>query len=347
MKIVKHLSIFISALTVITLAFSCSQSRENTNSDKPVDTVVGAYIWDGISDTVPIEAQYFTHLFMAFGQINDTHDGIVLADTTFMRRCAALKESFPHLKVLLSLGGAEMYGFSEMAADSLKRLAFAKDCKRVIDEFGIDGIDIDWEVPGNWHGLLCEDWYNNVKMLRDVRGQIGNDNLLTIASPSNLSGILVDRVLPYIDFINVMTYDMGAAPRHHTAMYRSDKAGCATVDETLRFYLDHGVPKDKIVMGLAFYGRSDNVSYPGWTEYWQLKLRDGDTEHWDEVAMVPYITDSNGNVVLSYENPRSLQIKCDYIKEQGLRGAMYWRYGYDDEQGSLRRTVAKSMLGVE
>ncbi len=345
MKIIKNTSIIVSLIALISLAYSCSKSE--SNSDKETDTVVGAYIWEGLPDTVAIEAQYFTHLFMAFGQINDTHDGIILPDTTFMRRCAALKDSFPNLKVLLSLGGAEMYGFSEMAADSLKRLAFAKDCKRVLDEYGIDGIDLDWEVPGNWHGLLCEDLYNNVKLLRDVREQLGDDNLLTIASPSNLSGILVDRVLPYIDFINVMAYDMGAAPRHHTAMYRSDKAGCATVDETLHFYLDHGVPKDKIVMGLAFYGRSDNMSYPGWTQYGQLQIREGDSLQWDDVALVPYITDSNGYVVLSFEDPHSLEIKCDYIKENGLRGAMYWRYGYDDEQGTLRRTVGKSMLGVE
>lgn len=347
MKILKQIKISVSFLAPLFLTTGCVGNTNDNTQNYDTDTVVGAYIWYGCPDTIKIEAQYFTHLYMSFAQINDQYNGLVLPADAFMRKCAALKESYPDLKVLLSIGGANAYGFSEMAADSLKRLSFAKDCKRVVEEYGIDGIDVDWEVPGNWNELLCEDWYNNVKMLRDIRAQIGVDKVLTIASPSNLAGIMVDRVLPYIDFINVMSYDMGAAPHHHTAMYRSDKAGCATVEETLKFYIDRGVPKNKIVMGLAFYGRSDNISYPGWTEYGKLQLREGDTEHWDDIAKVPYITDSEGNLVLGYENPRSLEIKCNYIKEQGLRGAMYWRYANDDEHGSLRRTVARCMLGVE
>lgn len=340
MKFNHSINVFFVAAALLSGCNTRNITDENPANE---DYILGAYIWDAYPDSLPIEVTDLTHLFIAFAQVNDTHDGIAIGNSDFIKRCVALKDSFPELKVLLSLGGAEAYGFSEMAADSLKRETFARDCKRVIDEYDLDGIDMDREVPGNWFGLLCLDQYNNVKLLSDIRSEIGNDKLLTIASPSNLSGIIVDKVLPLIDFINIMSYDMGAAPRHHTAMYRSDKAGNATVEETVNFYLDHGVPKDKMVLGLAFYGRSDNVSFPGWTDFGEIRLKDGMKEQWDSIACVPYIVNADGNMVLSFDNPRSLQIKCDYIREKGLRGGMFWRYGCDDRQGTLRHTVAEAL----
>lgn len=59
-----------------------------------------------------------------------------------------LREKKPSLKVLLSVGGWGSSRFSEMAQTDSTRMAFAADCKRVIDQFDLDGIDIDWEYPG-------------------------------------------------------------------------------------------------------------------------------------------------------------------------------------------------------
>ena len=64
-----------------------------------------------------------------------------------------------------------------MAADADNRLAFAADCKRVIDEFGLDGIDIDWEFPtSNMAGISSspDDTRNYNLMMRDIRQSIGS-----------------------------------------------------------------------------------------------------------------------------------------------------------------------------
>ena len=50
-------------------------------------------------------------------------------------------------------------------------------------------------------------------------------------------------------------------------------------------------------------------------------------------------------LIVGYENSKSLKIKCDYIKEKGLRGGMYWRSELDDDSMSLTRTVAGELLG--
>ena len=72
------------------------------------------------------------------------------------------------------------------------------------------------------------------------------------------------------------------------------------------------------------------------------------TEHWDEQAKVPWLSvksaDGKALFAISYENPRSVAIKADYIKEKGLAGAMFWEYGADDEN-QLAKQLAES-LGI-
>ena len=43
-------------------------------------------------------------------------------------------------------------------------------------------------------------------------------------------------------------------------------------------------------------------------------------ERWDSIACVPYIVDSLGTLIVGYENPKSLKIKCDYIRKRSQGG---------------------------
>ncbi len=52
----------------------------------------------------------------------------------------------------------------------------------------------------------------------------------------------------------------------------------------------------------------------------------------------------NDTLVFGFENPRSLAIKCQYILDKDLLGGMYWDYDGDNEQGDLRRTVARKPI---
>ena len=75
-----------------------------------------------------------------------------------------------------------------MAADSQKRHSFANDCQRVVKQFNLDGIDIDWEYPtSNAAGISAspEDTNNYTLLMRDIRKAIGNKQLLTLASVFN------------------------------------------------------------------------------------------------------------------------------------------------------------------
>ena len=173
----------------------------------------------------------------------------------------------------------------------------------------------------------------------------------TSTSGGDLAGMDVNNVPAFVDqldYVNVMAYDLGGqAPWHHTALYRSPNTGWRSVEEVVEDYVNHGVPYEKMMLGLGFYGRGDDHYYTGWTNTKSAVPYDDLTEQWDSIACVPYIADANGALVLGYENPRSIEIKCDYLKEKGFRGAMCWRTELDTDSLDLARTVARCLLGSE
>lgn len=334
--------VFISFLLILA-AISVGCGKKETSSTP--EYVVGAYLWHSHVGEEPIDGDCVTHLYYGFGNVNDSLTGVDILSPDKFEYVASLKDSFPHLKVLISIGGGGNSKFSNMAADSLKRLAFAADINRIIAESGIDGVDFDWETPGNKYGVP-EDTINFVKMIRDVRNAIGDDKLLTIAWGGGAGRLNGTAVLPYVDYFNVMAYDMGGYRKHHTSLHRSPLTGWHSIDETVSLYNARGIPNDKIVLGMGFYGRGDEERMPQFINYKELSpYYDDLTLEWDSIALVPYLMNADSALVLAFDNPRSLAIKCDYIKEQGLRGGMYWKYSADDSVGTLRHTVARCLLG--
>lgn len=333
----------IFAVSTVALVVTACSTNKTEKSDEP-DYIVGAYLWHEYPIDAPIEADCFTHLNYAFGNVNDSLDGVDILSPKFFERVVALKDTFPHLKVLISIGGGNDSKFSNMAADSLKRLSFANDINRIITQYGIDGVDFDWEIPGNQFGVP-EDTINYVKMIRDVRSAIGDDKLISIAGGGELGGVDGAAVLPYVDYFNAMTYDLSWDGEHHTAIHRSPRVGWRCIDETIADYHAKGVPDDKIVMGMAFYGRSALGRFPRWYNYAFIEKEYDDlTFEWDSIAQVPFLMNADSALVLSYDNPESLELKCQYIKDHGFLGGMYWRYACDDSVGTLRHTVARCLL---
>lgn len=310
--------------------------------------VVVAYVTSW-SDVVP-DPKFMTHINYAFGHVNESFDGVGIANPARLEQIVRLKEKSPQLNVLLSIGGWGSGRFSEMAADSLNRLSFAQDCRRVVDEYGLDGIDIDWEYPtSNAAGISAspDDTANFTKLMRDIRNAIGADRQLTLATVDNANFIDFHGILPYIDFVNTMSYDMGNPPYLHSGLYDSENTNGHTTDASVRAHLAAGVPPSMIVVGMPFYGRGKGP-FHSFADYGKMKeLPEGYTEHWDEKAMVPYIADADGNLVLGFENARSIAIKCSYVVDNGLRGAMYWEYSSDDDNSTLRSVVADNILGKD
>lgn len=309
------------------------------------DRVVVAYVTSW-SRVIP-DPSTMTHINYAFGHVNDTFDGVRIDNPKRLKVMVNLKKNNPELKVMLSVGGWGSGRFSEMAAEEANRRSFADDCLRVVEEFGLDGIDIDWEYPTSSLAKISsspDDTENFTELMKELRRALGNDRLLTLASAASAEYIDFKAIEPYVDFVNIMAYDMANAPKHHSALYESEISGDMTSDKAVKAHLAAGVPAEKLVLGMPFYGRG-GLKISSFNDYKDLHHHTGVVEKWDDKAMVPYLVDEDGVLQLGYDNPRSLKIKCEYVKENGLKGAMYWDYDGDNEAGDLRNTVAECILG--
>ena len=222
-----------------------------------------------------------------------------------------------------------------------------RELPAVDEEYGLDGIDIDWEYPTQKSaGISCspEDTQNFTLLMRDLRKVLGKKKLLTCATIASGEYIDFGNCIKYIDLVNVMSYDMASPPKHHSPLYASDISGWMTTDAAVKKHLEKGVPHDKLVVGMPFYGRG-LTPYKAYVPRPQVLT--GVEEKWSAESQVPYMTDKKGNFVLGFENVKSVTAKCHYIIEHDLRGAMYWEYADDYEQGDLRTAVAQCLLPNE
>lgn len=334
-----------AALGVLVSCGSVKSGEEVVAASRDSKVVV-AYVTSW-SEVMP-DPQYMTHINYAFGHVNESFNGVKIDNEERLRQIVDLRKQKPELKVLLSIGGWGSGRFSEMAANDEYRRAFAADCDRVVKEFALDGIDIDWEYPTSSMANISsspDDTENFTLLMQDIRATIGNEKELTLATVASARYIDFKAILPSVDFVNIMAYDMASAPKHHSALYPSGHSGDITSDGAVTAHLKAGVPPSKLVMGMPFYGRGGD-GYPSFQDYNKVGNTDTQyTEKWDEVAQVPYLADKNDTLVFGFENPRSLAIKCQYILDKDLLGGMYWDYSGDNEQGDLRRTVAENLLG--
>ena len=308
-----------------------------------------------------------THINYAFAELyvkDGVYKGFKLQGSEDrFRQVVALKKKNPNLKISLSFShtvtnddNSQGGGFSALAKSDEYRKAFAKDCRDFCSKWGIDGIDIDWEFPGlSWSGHACDpavDVENHVLLMKQLRETLGTRYLLTYAgyvkdvteSDGGRRYIDIAAVDPYVDFVNVMTYDMDAAPHHQSAL--RDKSAYVDCERAIKAYTDAGVAASKLVLGIPFYGRISFDKSPGAIDYNKIILLDKNDykiDNWDSDANVPYVT-YKGTYYCGYDNEKSIAIKGDWIRSLGMKGMMYWDYNADDNQHTLCKAVWQAVM---
>src|SRR5688572_2644244 len=137
---------------------------------------VVAYV-AGWSKPVPIPAEKLTHVNFAFARI-DADGRVAFEDPRYEPAIAsivALRRSHPHLKVLVSVGGWQAEGFSDAALTSQSRDRFARSAVAFLHKHALDGIDLDWEYPGQGVAGIRhrpEDKENFTRLLEEMRMQL-------------------------------------------------------------------------------------------------------------------------------------------------------------------------------
>ena len=307
--------------------------------------IVGyAVYWES---TMP-DPSLLTHINYSFAHIRDDFESLDIKKESRLAAIANLKKSHPGLKVMLSVGGWGAGNFSEMAADPTHRKNFCNNCLAAVNKYNLDGIDLDWEYPTSSAADISSspnDTRNFTLLLEDMRQTLGEDKLITMASSANARYVDFQSCVRYLDFVNIMTYDMGKPPYHNAGLYTSaaTKRSC---DESVTLHYNAGVPYEKMVLGVPFFGHGDGRAFTSdCIDYRDIKFDTSTyTVRWDADAQVPYLADTGGNMVLSYDDEISVGLKADFVKDKGLLGAMYWNIEADDDSWTLSRALASRLL---
>ena len=324
---------------------SGQENNPPSTTPAPDGTFVVGYAtyWD---KTMP-DPTLLTHINYSFAHIKSDFESLDIKEASRLEKIVALKKSYPKLKVLLSVGGWGAGNFSEMAASETHRKAFCQNCLAAVKQYNLDGIDIDWEYPTSSSAGISSssaDTKNFTQLIKDLRIVLGSNYLITMASADNAGYVEFKDFIDYMDFVNLMTYDMGKPPYHNAGLYKSAKTK-NSCDESVAKHYQKGVPYRKMTLGIPFFGHGDGSAYSKDALNYNKIDPKTYTVCWDDAAMVPYLASATGSMVLSYDDERSVTLKAEYAKAKGLLGAMYWNIEADDATWTLSKAIAKVMLG--
>lgn len=364
--------------TVSVFVCFCLLFLFTTSTAQPGKPVVIGYVagYKGLIDPATIDAGKLTHINYAFVDIRDGKAWLdkEQTDTANFRLLNGLKQRNPSLQILISIGGwSWSKNFSDAVLTDSSRKVFAGSAVNIVRQHQLDGVDIDWEYPnmrGDGNVFRPVDKQNYTLMFQAIREELNKlqketkkKYLLTTAVGGFAEFIRnteMDKAQQHLDYINLMTYDYSwGKAGHHSNLYPSaDYAKENSAHKAVTDYIAAGVPASKLVMGLAFYGKSGLVAtadsngrhqpYIGQAKgggYTYLKdsviNKNGFTSYWDEKAKAPYLFNAGTKQFVTYEDERSVAAKCAYVKEHKLAGVMFWEYS-SDPKGYLLNTIMES-----
>lgn len=328
-----------------------------------------AYVFDrpGLtlrdSDAKNLDQLNFSFALIQNGEASGSHWSSISSYKAFIERN-------PHILPVLSIGGWGADGFSQAASTADGRMRLVDSTLILMEKHGFLGLDIDWEYPGSSAAGIkssANDRENFTLLLQAFRegldrltAQDGRERLLAIAVgavPSLTANIDCAAVGNIVDQVNLMTYDLQTAnvASHHTALYSGNDSYPHSTDNAVNAYVRAGIPRGKIMIGAAFYGRiftlADETATPvfasavdsGAKTLSYNNLRDylaSATVAFDEAAKAPYATD--GKSFATYDDPTSIRHKGAYVTQNGLMGMMCWEYG-GDSSGELLAAMHDSL----
>lgn len=288
------------------------------------------------------------------------------------KRFTYLKTLNPDLKTSVAIGGwnegSEKY--SQMASTAAGRRRFIDSVIPFLQEFGFDGLDLDWEYPAH-RGGVPEDKKNFALLASELRQEFNKHGYLLTAAvsagaPTIKDAYDVPSVSRDLDFINIMAYDFHGAwdkhTGHHAPLFTNPKDtgdfAVFNANSSVHYWMSLGAPKEKLILGMGTYGRGvtlNNPSENGLYAPGNEPLRAGpytrEKGFWGYNEICETMSSQSGQwtVVtdpyyqapyayrerewIGYDDPTSIKKKAEYARDMGLGGGMIWSLETDDFNG--------------
>ena len=315
MNILKKLIIASAAL------IACASAAGAAETKAP-EKVVVAYVTSW-TDEIP-DPSLMTHINYAFGHVNDSFNGVRVDNPDRLRSIVALKKQNPALKVLVSVGGWGSGRFSEMAADPKNRKAFANSCKKLVKDFNLDGIDIDWEYPTSSAAGISSspaDTDNFSLLMHDLRKALGKNKILSLATIA--SGEYID----FPAFIDDVDLDFSKIEKGYIN-HEGLKGGCRTFVVDLGSWNDESIARGGDMMRLEFLAPTNtSVLKPG--------LYTVVPQRWNSNELLAGGTYEPMSLNKGYFNGQGLQIGTRYAHNEDGRNWV-WDFVAPIESGTVK-----------
>ncbi len=314
--------------------------------------IVGEYT---LGNPKNIDPRFLDFVIYSFIQIDENGELIVPAPT-YLNSLVRLRDTNPDLKVIAAIGGWAADGFSDAALTPSSRYDFARNVKKLVNEYKLDGIDIDWEYPGSSvSGIKSrpEDKENFTLLLTALRDVLGPDTWISVAGTGDNDYLRrsadIAKIAPIIDYFNLMSYDFTAGEsgengkKHQANLFDSDLSlPSFSVDFMVNNLINAGLPSDKLILGLPFYGRLGASLTKSYDELRKSYInKNGYTYKFDEDAKVPYLV-KDGEYAMSFDNEVSIFLKSQYARENCLGGVFSWQSTFD-QANILARAMYESI----
>lgn len=264
------------------------------------------------------------------------------------------------VKVLICLGGANSGPAISTAIAEGVRGAFVRNLVQFVSARSYDGIDVDMEpiTPGDEPNFVAF-----IHQLRTAMKAAHPKWLLTIPAsgePGDQPKLCAEMQSDF-DQINIQTYDLSGAWAGWKTWYNGSLYGegktlltatrpYPSVAEKVGYYVAAGIPRQKLGIGIAFYGtvwtgangptqsiQGVTLNTLGYNEIMDHNFSPS-VYHWDALAHAPYLslggaTDASRKFV-SYDDARLVREKVLYARTHGLGGVIIWELGdgYRDSQ---------------
>lgn len=313
------------------------------------------------------------------------------ADNIIFPEYESFLSKYKDVKVMISIGGwSDSEFFSEMAFTEEGRKSFINSCMELMDAYPwIGGIDIDWEYPGGDNdgerypedeydggcpifGTKFDDMNNFASLLKEMRetfdSKYNKEKLITACASASTGWTLPNQdwvsAAPYLDYINIMTYDMAGDWDGVTGHASS----VAWAKNAMAYFIIKKIDPAKLNLGAAYYGtgfimsenasftnpvgqeivvpsgiNKDSLTVPYIDSLIKASADDGETgwhNAYDEKNGGAYLYNDDDTSefykwYISYENEASLQGKIDLIEKYKLAGIIVWEITQDNSEHSM------------
>jgi len=285
--------------------------------------------WDVNPKT--IRYNLVTHINFAFAEMytNGNIKWLSKNDTTNLKemRDSAHKHN---VKVLVSFGGYGHLDISTVAGSPVTRTNFASNLTNMVNHFNLDGVDIDWEFPD----VSKKEDSTCVLIMKEISDSLHKYNKL-VTMAVNWSGGTADaiktEIFDYVDWLTIMAYDAG-----------TPHSSYGIASSALDYWLGRGLPKEKTILGVPFYGHTENTTHT----YSEIVASDGLAPYKDESTI--YEAQVNAKVSVNYNGLATIKAKTSLAKTEG-GGIMIWDIMMDtnNKSTSLLEAVNSKLTAIE